>query len=139
MRHIHNSLIICAALAAVPFATEAKAEVAAPAAIESNMPLVASPMEDILVKGRVVDEMGTPIPGVSIAVQGTTRGTISDVDGNFELNAPEDAVLSFSFRGYYPMLVDVSGRELLGDIVPDSFFLKMELSDIESNAQNQKD
>ena len=117
MRHIHNSLIICAALASVPFATEAKAEVAAPAAIESNMPLVASPMEDILVKGRVVDEQGTPLPGVTIAVQGTTRGTITDVDGNFELNAPEDAVLSFSFRGYYPMLVDVSGRESLGDIV----------------------
>jgi len=117
MRHIHNSLIICAALASVPFATEAKAEVAAPAAIESNMPLVASPMEDILVKGRVVDEQGTPLPGVTVSVQGTTRGTITDVDGNFELNAPEDAVLSFSFRGYYPMLVDVSGRESLGDIV----------------------
>ncbi|MBP5683457.1 MAG: SusC/RagA family TonB-linked outer membrane protein [Bacteroidales bacterium] len=120
MRHIHNSLIICAALATVPFATEVKAEVAstvASAAFESNAPLADSPMEDILVKGRVVDEEGNPLPGVTVAVSGTTRGTISDVNGNFEINAPEDAVLSFSFRGFYPMQVDVSGREELGDIV----------------------
>ncbi len=121
MKHIHNSLIICAALAAVPFAAgasvEAHGSAAATAAYVSSMPLADSPQADILVKGRVIDEDNNPLAGVSVIVQGTTRGTLTDVDGNFELNAPEDAVLAFSYKGYYPQQVDVSGNASLGDIV----------------------
>ncbi len=121
MRHIHNSLIICAALAAVPFAAgasvEANGSVSARPAYVSNMPLTASPLDDILIKGRVIDEEGNPLSGVSVIVQGSTKGTLTDVNGNFELNAPEDAVLAFSFKGYYSQQVDVSGNGSLGDIV----------------------
>ena len=108
-------------MAAVPFAADARAEVSglpvAMAAYESSTPLAASPQEDIVIKGRVVDEQGNPLPGVTIAVQGTTKGTISDVNGNFEVSAPEDAILDFSFKGYFAQQVEVSGREVLGDIV----------------------
>ena len=59
MKHIHNSLIICAALAAVPFAAgasvEAHGSVAATAAYVSNESLANSPLADILVKGRVIE------------------------------------------------------------------------------------
>ncbi len=121
MKHIHNSLIICAALAAVPFAAgasvEAHSSVAATAAYVSNESLANSPLADILVKGRVIDEDNNPLVGVSVIVQGSSRGTLTDANGNFELNAPEDAVLAFSFKGYYPQQVDVNGQESLGDIV----------------------
>ncbi len=63
------------------------------------------------VTGKVIDESGEPIPGVSIVIKGTSTGTISDMDGNFSLsNVPEDAVLSFSFVGMASRDVDVGGK-----------------------------
>ncbi|MFV0377039.1 MAG: SusC/RagA family TonB-linked outer membrane protein [Mangrovibacterium sp.] len=51
------------------------------------------------VAGRVIDNKGVPLPGVSIVVKGTTNGTLTNSDGVFSLNAPEDATLVFSFIG----------------------------------------
>jgi TonB-linked SusC/RagA family outer membrane protein len=52
------------------------------------------------VRGTVADQKGEAIPGVTVTVKGTTRGTITDVDGNFSLSIPADAeVLVFSFVG----------------------------------------
>jgi TonB-linked SusC/RagA family outer membrane protein len=58
--------------------------------------------EAFLVKGRVTDEKkGDGLPGVSILLKGTTRGTVSDVNGNFSIEVPDqEAVLVFSFVGY---------------------------------------
>ena len=56
---------------------------------------------DISVKGTVIDaETSEPMIGVSILVKGSTTGTVTDFDGNFELNAPNGAVLQFSYLGY---------------------------------------
>jgi hypothetical protein len=52
-----------------------------------------------LIKGRVVDPDGNGIPGVSVMVKGTTTGTITNMDGNFQLHVPEDAVLVISYIG----------------------------------------
>lgn len=50
--------------------------------------------------GKVVDEMGVGLPGVSVVVKGTTNGVITDLDGNFALEVPSNAeVLVFSFVG----------------------------------------
>ena len=51
------------------------------------------------VKGSVADAQG-PLPGVSVLVKGTTNGTSTDLDGNFSLSVPDDAVLVFSYIGY---------------------------------------
>ncbi len=54
-----------------------------------------------LIKGRVLDESGIPLPGVSVVVKGSTLGTSTDVEGRFELELPTDAsVLVFSFVGF---------------------------------------
>ncbi|MFV0270030.1 MAG: carboxypeptidase-like regulatory domain-containing protein, partial [Draconibacterium sp.] len=52
------------------------------------------------VSGKVTDESGEPLPGVTVAVKGTTRGTVTDIEGNFNLPgvAPTD-ILQFSFVG----------------------------------------
>lgn len=63
------------------------------------------------VRGSIVDSSGAPLPGVSIAIKGTTTGAISDFDGNFTLsNVPEDATLIFSFVGMKTEEIPVAGQ-----------------------------
>jgi len=64
-------------------------------------------------------EDGLGIPGVSIVVKGTTFGTITDLDGNYTLAVPEDAVaLIFSFVGMKTQDINIDGRETI-DVVMD--------------------
>lgn len=63
------------------------------------------------ISGIVTDaESGDPIPGVSIAINGTSGGTITDLDGNFTLKVMETDVLSFSSIGFKTQEVPVSGK-----------------------------
>ena len=51
-------------------------------------------------KGKVTDEKGSPLPGVSVVVKGTTVGVTTDIDGNFKLSVPNDSkTVVFSFVG----------------------------------------
>lgn len=56
--------------------------------------------QDVQVNGTVLDETGVPLPGVSILLKGTTRGTTTDLDGKYSIAAPSNGVLVFSFIGY---------------------------------------
>jgi TonB-linked SusC/RagA family outer membrane protein len=52
-------------------------------------------------KGTVKDDKGEPLTGVSVVLKGTTRGTITDIDGNYSLDVPSEASnLVFSYVGY---------------------------------------
>jgi TonB-linked SusC/RagA family outer membrane protein len=56
--------------------------------------------QSLSVKGKVTDQEGIPIPGVSILVKGTTNGTITDINGIYQFNvSSKDDVLIFSFIG----------------------------------------
>ena len=56
---------------------------------------------DINVKGTVIDADGSePLIGVSVLVKGSTVGTVTDFDGNFELTVPDKATLQLSYIGY---------------------------------------
>ncbi len=61
--------------------------------------------QEITVKGHVKDVQGEPIIGANVVVKGTTTGTITDFDGNFQLQAPQGAIISISFIGYKPIEV----------------------------------
>lgn len=53
------------------------------------------------VTGTVVDESGAGLPGVSILLKGTTKGTTTDIDGKFGISVPdENSVLRFSYLGF---------------------------------------
>lgn len=66
------------------------------------------------VKGTVVDEKGSPIIGVSVAVKWTTKGVITDIDGNFEIDVPyANATLQFSFLGFKKIELDLEGKTTL--------------------------
>ena len=56
--------------------------------------------ETVDVKGTVLDENGWPLTGAYVLVQGTSNGTLTDLDGNFEITAPKDGLLEFTFMGY---------------------------------------
>ncbi len=55
---------------------------------------------EIPVTGRVTDAKGTPLPGVTVLVRGTSLGSTTDAEGRFSLRAPEGSTLLFSFIGY---------------------------------------
>lgn len=56
------------------------------------------------VKGRIIDKSGEAIIGASVLVRGTSNGTITDLDGNFELkNIPLSSVLEITYIGYKTM------------------------------------
>lgn len=65
------------------------------------------------VRGRVVDVSGDPLIGATIREKGGTRGTVTDIEGNFILSVPDSAVLQVSFVGYESIEVSVGGRKTL--------------------------
>lgn len=69
--------------------------------------------QNITVKGTVIDQTGEHLPGVSVLVKGMTAGSVTDVNGNFSISAPSNAVLTFSYIGYKTQEVPVSGQSLL--------------------------
>src|SRR5690554_2891868 len=63
------------------------------------------------VSGRVNDANNQPLPGVSVIVEGSTIGTVTDADGNFSFSVPADAqTLLFSFVGMRTQQVALDGR-----------------------------
>jgi len=70
--------------------------------------------QNITVGGSVEDNTGSPLPGVTIVVKGTTNGTITDFDGNYSLsNVPADGTLVFSFVGMRTTEVNVSNNTVI--------------------------
>ncbi|GAA4441408.1 TonB-dependent receptor [Ravibacter arvi] len=65
------------------------------------------------VRGKVTDDKGESLPGVSVVIKGTQQGTITDENGNFQLSAPEGSVLVFSFVGYENQEVTFVGQTSL--------------------------
>lgn len=76
---------------------------------------------DITITGKVIDERGTGLPGVSVVVKGTTQGATTDGEGAFRLAVPNaNSVLVFSFVGYLRQEVTVGSQTSLNvTLVPD--------------------
>lgn len=68
---------------------------------------------EITVSGKVMDETGEGMVGVNISIKGLTRGTITDINGNYSLKAPANGTLVFSFIGYMDKEVAIGGRTVL--------------------------
>ena len=62
------------------------------------------------ISGSVVDATGEPVIGASIAVKGTPNGTVTDVDGNFQLTVPDNTILVISTVGFISQEIPVSGK-----------------------------
>ena len=76
--------------------------------------------QTIKVKGQVVDETGEPLVGATVKVKDTSAGTITDFDGNFQLDVKSNATLVVSYLGYKNREIAVRGRAILDPIKLDS-------------------
>lgn len=73
------------------------------------------------VSGRITDsESNEPLPGVNVLIKNSTQGTVTDLDGNFALQATPEDVLVFSFIGYLTEEVQVGDQtNIVMSLVPD--------------------
>ena len=70
--------------------------------------------------GKVLDETGEPLPGVSVIVAGKAGGVSTDFDGNFSLAAKPGDVIKFSYIGYKPVDVKFDGKPINITLQPDA-------------------
>ncbi len=92
------------------------------------------------VKGKATDNTGSPIPGVSVMIKGSTTGTITDADGLFTLtNLPNDAVLKFTFIGMKTQEFNVGNKTIINVKMEDDFIGIDEVVAIGYGAQKKKD
>lgn len=68
---------------------------------------------EVTVTGTVVDEYGSPVPGVTVLVEGTTIGTATDLDGEYSLTVPDGSTLVFSFIGFESETVVVGDQSVI--------------------------
>jgi TonB-dependent starch-binding outer membrane protein SusC len=77
--------------------------------------------QNLRISGKVTDTSGSPLPGVSVVLKGTTSGTITDVNGIFLLsNLSENTVLVFSFVGMKPKEIAVSGKTTITVVLEEA-------------------
>ena len=72
------------------------------------------------ISGTVTDENNQPLPGATVVVQGTNRGTSTDFDGKYQINASQGETLVFSYVGYATQSIAVSGATQNVSLQPDN-------------------
>ncbi|MFV0326558.1 MAG: carboxypeptidase-like regulatory domain-containing protein, partial [Bacteroides xylanisolvens] len=84
---------------------------------DKNMKSQSSEQTSIRVTGTVRDTNGEPLVGANISIKDTTIGTITDIDGNYSINAPnEQSVLLFSMIGFISQEIKAGDRKKLSSV-----------------------
>ena len=76
--------------------------------------------QTIKVSGQVVDQDGEPLIGATVRVKGSQTGSVTDIDGNFQLDAPANGTLVVSYVGYKDSEIAVRGRAVIEKIQLES-------------------
>lgn len=132
-----NVKLIFAATAMATLALSAHSLKASAVPVDNFITPTAVQQQKTTVAGTVTDAAGEPIIGASIVVKGTSRGTVSDVDGHFTLSAPQGTTLEVSCIGFEKKTIKVpaSGKvsvmlnedsRSLGDVVVTAMGIKKE-------------
>lgn len=79
--------------------------------------------QQTFVTGTITDATGEPVIGASVFVKGTQTGTITDLDGNFRVDAPKGATLIISFIGYTTQEIVVTGKAIKVKLAEDTKLL----------------
>ncbi len=82
--------------------------------------------QDKMVTGRVTDESGS-LPGANIVIEGTTTGTVTDLNGQFSIQASPSDVLVFSYVGYVTVTVPVGEQQVIDVIMREDQAMLEEL------------
>ncbi|GAB2569443.1 TonB-dependent receptor [Spirosoma areae] len=65
------------------------------------------------ITGKVADQAGTPLPGVSVVVRGTNQGATTDAEGNYQVSAAANAKIGFSYIGFLSKEVTVGNQSVV--------------------------
>ena len=89
------------------------------------MPFVMYAQDMITVSGVVSDDTQQPVIGASVMIKGSTTGVPTDLDGNYSITVPDNAVLEFSSVGLKTVEIPVNGRTAINVVLPtDNTFLE---------------
>ena len=86
---------------------------------EHNALQQAKPSNEITLKGNITDTQNEPLTGVSLKVKGDNTGTITDIDGNFQLKTTPNAVLIISYIGFATQEVAVNGKSEINIVLKE--------------------
>ena len=108
---------------------------------KSDSPAAPAPAQadEKRITGTIVDNAGVPIIGANVSVKGTTTGTITDVDGNFSLSVPADAVVEISYIGYLTETFKVGNRSHLEVVLREDLQKLDEVVVVGYGTQRKKD
>ena len=73
------------------------------------------------VTGKVTDAAGEALQGVAVFVDGTSRGTLTGLNGEYSINVPQDAVLVYSMLGYSTVSKKVEGQKVIDVVLQEDF------------------
>jgi TonB-linked SusC/RagA family outer membrane protein len=90
------------------------------------------------VKGKVTTAGGETLPGVNVVLKGSTIGTITDVDGHYEIQASE-GTLVFSFIGYKTQELEIAGRSVIDVVLEEDVTTLDQVVVIGYGTQKRKD
>ncbi len=72
------------------------------------------------VTGKVTNNNNEPIPGATVVIKGTSKGTVTDIDGNYTLtNAPADGIIQVSFVGMITAEFAIEGKSVINAVLQD--------------------
>lgn len=128
------------------FEIKGKTIVVSPAAKTTPTQQRQQPKNDIKkLTGQVLDENGDPVIGATISVKGTKELTVTDIDGNFTINAPEGSHVEVSYLGYKPkefvadrnnVTVNIAqDQQVLNEVVVTALGIKKEAKALTYNVQ----
>jgi len=87
---------------------------------ESVSTTVGNAVTDKRITGTVLDAYGDPVIGANVILKGTSVGIITDLDGKFELNVPDNAaILQFSYIGYMTQEVTIGNQQTFNIILKE--------------------
>jgi len=98
-----------------------------------------SSAQDVTVKGTVTSESGSPLPGASISVKGTTKGTTSDNNGAFSIAAAKGSTLVVSAVGYAEKEIRIGNQNAISVSLTTTDKLLGEVVVIGYGTQRKKD
>ncbi len=85
------------------------------------LPCSLSALAEINVSGTVKDSTGEPLVGVTVLENGTSKGTSSDIDGNFRITVADGATIRFSYIGYNPKVMKAAPKmEVVLDVAANT-------------------
>ena len=76
--------------------------------------------QDRTITGQITGSDNEPLVGASVVIKGTTKGSLTDIDGKFSLSAPDNATLVVSFVGYAPQEIAVAGQSNISVVLTSS-------------------